>query len=136
MSPPSAPPARVLVIEDDVDVLDLLVSHVRRLGCTVVGSESGEHALALACADPPDVVIVDMLLPGMDGREVVRALRAGVRTAACRIVVSSVLDPQDVSDLAAELLVDATLPKPFSRTDVARVLGDVLSRATAEGKPA
>ena len=115
-------------------MLDLLMSHVRRLGCAVVGTETGEHALALASADPPDVAVVDLLLPGIDGRQVVRALRADARTAACRIVVSSVLDPQDVSDLTVELLVDATLPKPFSRLDVATVLSGLLRGPVAQGE--
>src|SRR5689334_14279351 len=73
-------PLHVLVIEDERDVLDLLDGHLQRLGCRVSRAETGEEGLDQARADPPDVVIVDVLLPGMDGREVARLLRADPRT--------------------------------------------------------
>ena len=118
--------AHVLVIEDDGDVLDLLLSHVRNLGWSVAGTGSGAHGLELAAAHPPALVLLDLLLADMHGREVIHALRAHPDTRGCAIVVSSVLDQQDVAELARELRVDATLPKPFTRQDVTRVLGAVL----------
>src|SRR5215212_5102028 len=71
---------RVLVIEDDPDVSALLKRHLTVLGCHVTVADSGESGLVLAFADPPDMVIIDMLLPGIDGREVIRRLRADERT--------------------------------------------------------
>ncbi|MDP9418256.1 MAG: response regulator, partial [Actinomycetota bacterium] len=109
---------RVLVVEDDADVSALLASHLHRLGLDVVEADSGERGLEFATADPPDVVFVDMVLPGMDGGEVVAALRADERTRSCRIVFTSVLDPTDFTGLP----FDALLPKPFTRRDVARLL--------------
>lgn len=109
---------RVLVIEDDEDVAHLLGSHLRRLGCVVSTAATGEEGIAQAVAQPPDVIVVDILLPGIDGRHVVRALRANERTRHCRVVVSSVLDREDLLDIPT----DAVLPKPFSRRDVARLL--------------
>jgi DNA-binding response OmpR family regulator len=111
-------PLHVLVIEDERDVLDLLAGHLQRLGCRVSQAQSGEQGLDLARAEPPDAVIVDVLLPGIDGREVARQLRADERTRACRIVVSSVLDPHDVSDMST----DAVLVKPFRRASVAQLV--------------
>jgi CheY-like chemotaxis protein len=105
----------VLVIEDERDLLDLMDGHLRRIGCRVSRASSGEEGLERARADPPDVVIVDVLLPGIDGREVTRELRADPRTRDCRIVVSSVLDPQDVADVTS----DGVLAKPFRRAAVA-----------------
>ncbi|MGJ5830519.1 response regulator [Streptomyces ossamyceticus] len=69
---------------------------------------SGEEGLGLAFGDPPDIAVVDVLLPGIDGREVVRRLRADKRTRGCRLVVSSVLDPEDLIGVADEVLA-----KPF-----------------------
>ncbi len=112
----SAP--RFLVIEDDRDVSALLASHLRRLGCAVVEAASGEAGVELALDQRPDVVVVDMVLPGMDGRAVVARLRHDSRTRDCRVVVSSILDPEDCRDVAC----DAMLPKPFTRRDVVRVL--------------
>jgi CheY-like chemotaxis protein len=117
----TASPLHVLLIDDERDVLDLLEGHLLRLGCRVTRAETGEAGLDLARAEPPDAVIVDVLLPGIDGREVTRQLRADERTRDCQIVVSSVLDPQDVGEIST----DAVLIKPFRRTSVADLV-DVL----------
>jgi CheY-like chemotaxis protein len=109
---------RVLVIEDDVDVSVLLGSHLLRLGCEVASELSGEAGLVRAQDDVPDVAFVDVHLPGMCGLDVMRELRTDPRTRNCRLVVTSILDRQDLRDMQA----DAVLPKPFSRRDVARVL--------------
>jgi DNA-binding response OmpR family regulator len=105
------------VIEDDQDVSALLERHFRERGCPVAVAYSGEEGLGLAFADPPDIAVVDVLLPGIDGREVVRRLRADERTRGCRLVVSSVLDREDLVGLA-----DEVLPKPFRQSAVARLV--------------
>ena len=110
-------PPRVLVIEDEPDVSALLERHFREHGCPVAVAYSGETGLQLAFADPPDIAVVDVLLPGIDGREVLQRLRTDERTKACRLVVSSVLDPQDLAGLADEVLA-----KPFRQSAVARLL--------------
>ncbi|MDG9710622.1 response regulator [Streptomyces sp. DH10] len=107
----------VLVIEDELDVRVLLEQHLRALGCRVDAAESGVKGLELAVADPPDIVIIDILLPDIDGRDIVRRLRADERTKRCHLVVSSVLDPQDLLYLATELL-----DKPFGRASVTRLV--------------
>lgn len=121
-------PPRVLVIEDDLDVNALLERHLSGLGCQVAVADTGEEGLELAFADPPDMVIIDILLPGIDGREVVRRLRADSRTSKCHLVVSSVLDPQDL----AELAVDELLAKPFRRSSVRRLLDSLRHSASQE----
>ncbi len=124
LSPRSVSPPRVLVIEDDGDVSALLASHLRRLGCEVVEVAAGEAAVRSALVDPPDVVVVDMVLPGIDGREVIEALRADERTRGCAVVVTSVLDAADLGTLSC----DALLPKPFTRGDVARAVASLPDR--------
>jgi CheY-like chemotaxis protein len=120
---------RALVIEDEQDVLDLLGTHLGRLGYRVTGAGTGEQGLALAQADPPDMVVVDILLPGMDGREVVRRLREDPDTRACPIVVCSVLDRSDLEGVAA----DAVLAKPFGRAAVAQVVEEIAGQRVRRG---
>ena len=115
---------RVLVIEDEQDVLDLLGTHLGRLGYRVTGAMSGEEGLALALADPPDMILVDMRLPGIHGEEVIRRLRADPDTRDCSIVLCSVLDPPDLTQVP----VDAVLAKPFNRAAVAQVVQQVRDR--------
>jgi DNA-binding response OmpR family regulator len=113
--------SKVLVIEDDQDILGLLARHLRDMGYEVVLAQTGERGLDLARADPPDVVVVDIVLPGKDGRWVIRELRADPRTQHCQVVVTSMLDPGDirVDD------VDGMLLKPFDRAAVWAALGSV-----------
>jgi CheY-like chemotaxis protein len=111
----------VLVIEDDDDVLDLLDGHLTRLGCRVSRATDGEQGVATAVAERPDVIFVDMVLPGIDGREVADRLRSDTRTADCKIVVTSVLDPQDLDDRR----FDGILTKPFRRADIRTALTTV-----------
>ncbi|WP_128380571.1 response regulator [Streptomyces cavernae] len=119
---------RVLVIEDDPDVSALLKRHLSGLGCQVSVADSGEQGLDLAFTDPPDMMIIDILLPGIDGREVIRRLRADERTKRCHLVVSSVLDPEDLVELAT----DELLAKPFRQSTVARLLDSYRSTASQE----
>lgn len=116
-----------LVIEDERDILDLLQSHLTTLGFSVNGAQTGERGLVLALNDPPDVVLVDIRLPGIDGREVIRRLRADERTSRCRIVVCSVVDPDDLAEIEA----DAVLTKPFMKSTLSRVVKQV----TTQGGP-
>ena len=113
----------VLVVEDDPDVSALLTRHLSGLGCRVTVADSGEEGLDRAFADPPDMAIIDVLLPGIDGREVIRRLRADERTNGCHLVVSSVLDQEDLVGLAT----DELLAKPFRQAAVARLLASYRS---------
>lgn len=110
-----------LVIEDERDILDLLQSHLIAMGFSVRGTQTGERGLVLAVTDPPDVVLVDIRLPGIDGREVIRRLRADRRTRNCPIVVCSVLDRVELAGVDA----DVVLNKPFRRKALVRTLQDV-----------
>ncbi len=118
---------KALVVEDDDDVRTLLCTHLARRGWDVRSAASGEDGLELAAAHHPEIAIIDVVLPGMDGIAVVRALRAGEGTAGCRIVMTSMLERDDLEDLGA----DALLPKPFTRRDVTRVLDDLVLEARA-----
>lgn len=120
--PEPATPARILVVDDDEDVAELLAAHCRQLGHRAETALTGRDAVRRAQEAPPDVVILDLLLPDLDGRAVLEELRAHPATASCLVVLTSILDPQDYPDGD----VAAVLPKPFRRSDVERVLGDLL----------
>ncbi len=113
----------LLVIEDDDDVRELLLSHVRALGWSARGVGSATEGVEYALTHFPDVIVVDILLPDLDGRHVVRTLRADPRTSSARMVLNSVLDVADYRHTIADLAIDAILPKPFTRRDVALLLG-------------
>jgi DNA-binding response OmpR family regulator len=110
--------SHALVIEDDDDVRALLRSHLVRWGWLVEEASTGEQGLLAARTRPPALVVLDLLLPGISGREVMSALRSDPVTAATAVVVTSVLDRED--QLA--LRPDGVLAKPFTRRDLRAVL--------------
>ncbi|HWG98256.1 MAG TPA: response regulator [Pilimelia sp.] len=119
--------ARAVVIEDEDDVLELLSGHLSRLGLRVRGVQTGREGLSLALADPPDLVVVDVLLPDMDGREIVERLRGDPRTRGCALVLCSVLDRADLVNTSA----DAVLAKPFGKAAVADLVRSLVRRRAA-----
>jgi DNA-binding NarL/FixJ family response regulator len=75
-------PARILVIEDEPQMLRNLVTILRAEGFSVLGAPGGEEGVALARAERPDLVLCDLMMPGIDGFGVLRQIRADPRTAA------------------------------------------------------
>ena len=74
---PPRKPRRVLVVEDDRDIAALVRLHLLDLGCEVQLADDGAAGLALAQAQAFDLVILDVMLPGLDGLEICKRLRAG-----------------------------------------------------------
>jgi two-component system phosphate regulon response regulator PhoB len=112
---------RILIVEDDRDILGLMKHHLEREGYAVVGAATGEEGLRLVRHDPPSLVILDLMLPGIDGLEVLRQLRErpkGRRVPA--LIVSAKGEEADIVS-GLELGADDYLTKPFSpRVLVAR----------------
>jgi DNA-binding response OmpR family regulator len=106
--------ATVLVVDDEPDQLGLLTAYLHREGCTVIAMSTGEQALALPTDIDLDLMVLDLLLPGMNGWRL--AAELGRRFPGCPVVITSVLDVQDYP--AAE----ETLPKPVTRSQLAAVL--------------
>jgi CheY-like chemotaxis protein len=116
-----------LLVEDDPDVGALLRHHLEALGWEVVLVTNAEDALGQIAAASPAVAIVDILLPGRDGRAVIRELKSAPTHRGCHVVAASIID---ADDLAVE--VDAVLAKPFARKDVVVALQRAGARSGGE----
>jgi CheY-like chemotaxis protein len=108
-SPASRP--RVLLVDDSKAHLDLYRSMLEGLAVART-TTSGEKALAMAAAEPLDVVVLDVLMPGMDGWEVCRRLKENPATREIPIVMLTSLDATDVPARARQLGASAVLMKP------------------------
>ena len=86
-SKPSPAPATVLVVDDDVTLRYTLSRLAQHVGCTVIEAINGEEALKLAQSTQPDVVVLDVKLPGIDGFEVCRQLKNNSTTASIPVVL-------------------------------------------------
>lgn len=123
--------ARVLVVEDDPDIRQLVELRLRGLGHRVVSAPSGAEALTvIADRGAPEVIVLDVAMPGMTGLEVLRALRADPAHAALPAVfLSARVRPEDIA--AGEELGAIYLTKPFVVSALAAAIDKALA-TTAE----
>src|SRR5881628_3757417 len=122
-------PSRVLIVEDEPDIRGLLVFHLEREGYQVVRSSDGADALRQVRARPPDLVLLDLMLPGMDGLEVCRRLRQDPATAPLPIVMLTAKGDEVDRVLGLELGADDYIVKPFSPKELLARVRAVLRRA-------
>jgi len=113
---------KILVAEDDQDIADLIAHYVQKAGWTPLRATAGDDALGLARRELPDMVILDVMLPGMSGLEVCRALRADPRTEAVPIIMVTARGDEPDRIIGLDLGADDYLAKPFSPNElVARI---------------
>lgn len=113
---------KVLIAEDDRDIAELIALYVQRAGWEphVVGS--GDAALTYARTQPVDVAILDVMLPGMSGLEVCRALRAASGTAHLPIIMVTARGDEGDRIVGLDIGADDYIPKPFSPNElIARI---------------
>ncbi len=105
-------PPRILVADDELGTLALMAEILTYGGFDVTRARDGLEALVRALETRPDLALIDVMMPGLDGREVCRRMRADPSLAATSIILHSSADQEDVDWRAAG--ADAFLQKPFS----------------------
>lgn len=128
---------RILIIEDDHDIVLPLKYTLERTGdFSVVVEHDGEAGLRRAVQDPPDLVLLDLNLPGMDGTDVCRELRKGKSTMTIPIVMLTARVGEDEKIAGLDIGADDYVTKPFSVKEVVARVRAVLRRArTTLDKP-
>lgn len=113
---------RILVVDDEPDILELVQYNLAREHYDVVCVESGEEALVQVYATPPDLIVLDLMLPGVNGLEVCRTLKRHPRMAAIPVVILTARGEEADIVAGLELGADDYLTKPFSpRVLLARI---------------
>jgi DNA-binding response OmpR family regulator len=126
---------RILVVEDDPDIADLIRHYLEKSGHTVHLLGSGAAVLPKVRAERPDLIVLDLMLPGLDGLMVCQALRADPLTAAIPIIMVTARGDEADRVSGLELGADDYVTKPFSAKElVARV--SALLRRTQRADPA
>lgn len=121
--------ARVLVADDDAHIRELVCFSLARAGFETLPAADGLRALELAGSELPDVVVLDVLMPEMDGTEVCRRLRADSRTARLPILFLSSRDDEVDRIVGLELGGDDYVTKPFSPRELVARVRALLRRA-------
>ncbi|MGO4257383.1 response regulator transcription factor [Marmoricola sp. RAF53] len=124
--------AKVLVVDDDHTVREVAVSYLRAGGHDVADVDSGEAALRAMQADPADLVVLDLMLPGIDGLEVCRRLRA---QGDVPVIMLTALGNEADRVVGLERGADDYVTKPFSPRELVLRVDSVLRRAGERSSP-
>jgi DNA-binding response OmpR family regulator len=124
----SAPARRILVVEDDETISDVLARYLDREGYEVRVEPTGEEGLSTALEWQPDLAVLDIMLPGIDGLEVCQRLR---RSSPTPVVMLTARASEDDRVLGLELGADDYVTKPFSPRELTARIGAVLRRSDA-----
>ena len=118
----------ILVIDDEEDLIELVRYNLNKEGFEVAGASDGESGLVQAKRNKPDVVIIDLMLPGIDGLEVCRALRAGSETSHIPLIMLTAKGSESDRIVGLELGADDYITKPFSPRELTARIKALLRR--------
>lgn len=123
---------KILIVDDEEDILELMTFNLAREGYKVFTADNGEKALKNAKSEIPDMIILDLMLPGIDGLEVARSLKSRDSTKSIPIIMLSAKG--DESDIVSglELGADDYVTKPFSPKVLIARIRAVLRRKSDE----
>jgi len=128
---------RILCIEDEPDMIDLLRLVLSRAGYEVIGAQGGEEGLTLAEQEDFDLVLLDLMMPKMDGWEVYQRLRANEKTREIPVIIVTAKAQQIDRVLGLYIVgVDDYIVKPFSPKDLLARVEKVLAAAEERKKVA
>ena len=123
------PPARILVVEDERDIAALIAYHLTKEGYRVRTAEGGSEALQAVSAERPDLIVLDLMLPGFSGYEVLTELRRRPELVDVPVVVLTARREESDRIKGLELGADDYLTKPFSPRELVLRVAAVLRRA-------
>ena len=120
----------ILIVEDDADIAVLIAHYLQKCSYSTEIVPDGGRALARAREAPPDLVILDLMLPGLNGLEVCRALRGDNRTTALPIIMLTARGEESERILGLDVGADDYVVKPFSPNELMARVRALLRRAT------
>ncbi len=122
----------VLIVEDDEDILELLAYNLQNAGFSPVTSQDGHDALAQVKRTTPILIILDIMLPGLDGFEVCKELKRNPKTSGIPVIMLTARGEEVDRIVGLELGADDYVVKPFSPRELILRVRAVLKRATPE----
>ena len=128
--------ARIFIVEDSADIAELIRHYLERAGHETAVFGSGRDALTSARRSPPDLVVLDVMLPGLDGMQVCQALRAEATTSRLPILMLTARGEEADRVRGLELGADDYVTKPFSPKELVARVGALLRRVDRTPPPA
>lgn len=136
MSVTAAAGERILVVDDEPDIVALVVYHLAKAGYKVSSASTGPDALAMARRDRPSLIVLDLMLPGMSGFDVLAKLREDANTSSVAVLMLTARKEEPDRIRGLELGADDYLTKPFSPQEMVLRVGAILRRLAGSSEPA
>lgn len=128
------PKEKILVVDDEEDILELVKYNLEREGFQITCAQSGEKAIEATRQEPPNLIVLDLMLPGIDGLEVARRLKQRQKTAGIPIVMLTAKGEEADIVTGLELGADDYMTKPFSPLVLIARIKAVLRRQSAQSQ--
>jgi len=125
---------KILIVEDEKDIIKMLEYNFKKEGFRTISAPDGEDALEYAVREHPDLIILDLMLPGMDGLEVCKELKKETKTASIPIIMLTAKVQESDKVVGLELGADDYVTKPFSPRELIARIKAVLRRAKEKDK--
>jgi DNA-binding response OmpR family regulator len=125
-------PLKILVVEDNTDTRLLLHQYFTNAGYLVPTAVDGEKGIYMAKAEQPDLIIADIAMPNMDGKEMIKHIRSEPATAKIPIIVFTAVGNLN-ADEVLEILADKIFFKPFDFDDLRQVVKEMLHQGNDKG---
>lgn len=124
---------KILVVDDEQGILDLLVDNLSDDGFDVISATNGASALVLIYRERPDVVLLDLMIPIVNGYEVLRELRGNPTTKNLPVILLTAVSPAEGEQAAVQLGANHYLTKPWKLGSILQVIRDALGEAGSSG---
>jgi two-component system alkaline phosphatase synthesis response regulator PhoP len=126
---------RILVVDDDREIVRLVRAYLEQAGYQVLVAYDGDSALRVLRRDRPDLIVLDLMLPGRDGWEVTRIVRGDPNLAPTPVIMLTARVEDQDTIVGLELGADDYVPKPFNPREVVARVRAVLRRSQGEAAP-
>ncbi|MDD2752017.1 MAG: response regulator, partial [Candidatus Omnitrophica bacterium] len=127
-------PEKILIVDDEKDIVKMLDYNLKKEGFRTINANDGEDALDLATREYPDLIILDLMLPGLSGLEVCKALKKESKTASIPIIMLTAKTQESDKIVGLELGADDYVTKPFSPRELIARIKAVLRRVKEKEK--
>ena len=122
---------RILVVDDEKDLVDLITYNLQRNGYGILAASNGNEAIEIAQREQPDLILLDLMLPGLEGTEVARRLKSDSRTATIPIIMLTAKSEETDVVVGLTLGADDYVTKPFSMKILLARINSIFRRGEA-----
>jgi two-component system, cell cycle response regulator DivK len=124
--------AKILIVDDNRDVREVLQCQLKMLGYLVIAAENGYVAIEKAIVEQPDLILMDIMMPEMDGWQASRAVRAHPQTKNIPILASTAMSRRADLNACVEAGCNAYIVKPFTMVELKQKIGELITRYCGE----